>query len=178
MLKRISISLFALSLAAASAAFAEGKASDTDAKAMKNLAEANLAEIEAGKLAADKASSDQVKQFGKQMVEDHTKMLDDLKQLAQSKGVDLPGTPGMEERARTTALRLKSGQDFDKAYMSDMVKDHQKDVQETGELAQKVSDPQLKQAVEDAHAKIQEHLAMAKRIEGSTSSSAGGTSSH
>jgi putative membrane protein len=175
MLKRISISLAALSLAAASAAFAQGKISDDDAKAMKNLAEANLAEIQAGKLAADKAQSPQVKQFGSRMVQDHTQMLDELKQLAQAKGVELPGSPGMGDKAHELGLRTKSGHDFDKEYMQDMVKDHEKDVQETGELAQKVSDPQLKQAVQKAHGKIQEHLAMAKQI--AASASAGGTSS-
>src|SRR5690242_153047 len=120
MLRRISLPLLALSFAA-SAALAQGKVSDTDAKAMKNLAEANLAEIEAGKLAADKAQSPQVKQFGQRMVEDHTKMLDDLKQLAQEKAVELPGSAGMGDRAHTLALRTKSGEDFDKAYMQNMV---------------------------------------------------------
>jgi putative membrane protein len=144
---------------------------------MKNLAEANLAEIEAGKLAADKAQSPQVKQFGQRMVEDHTKMLDDLKQLAQEKAVELPGSAGMGDRAHTLALRTKSGEDFDKAYMQNMVEDHQKDVQETAELAKSVDDPQLKSAIEKAHGKIQEHLAMAKRIEKSASAGASSGSS-
>lgn len=170
------ISLVALSLAAASAAFAQGKLSDSDAKAMKNLAEANLAEIEAGKLAADKAHSAQVKQFGQRMADEHGKMLDELKKLADAKGVELPGSAGMGDRAHTLALRTKSGEDFDKAYMSEMVKDHEKDVKETGELAQQVSDPQLKSALGKAHATIQKHLATAKQIAGAQSSASGGTS--
>lgn len=164
MVRTLCISIAALSLMTASAAFAEGKVSDTDAKAMKNLAEANLAEIGAGKLAADKASSPQVKQFGQRMVDDHTKMLDDLKQLAQSKGVELPGSPGMGDKAHELGLRSKSGKDFDKEYMSEMVKDHEKDVKETADLAQKVKDPELKSAIEKAHGKIQQHLAMAKQV--------------
>jgi putative membrane protein len=175
MLKRIFLSTAALSFLAASLAFGQAKVSETDANAMKKLAEANLGEIEAGKLAADKAQSAQVKQFGQRMVDDHSKMLDQVKQLARSKGVDLPGTPAMEERGRMLALRMKSGQDFDKEYMADMVKDHEKDVQETADLARQVSDPQLKSAIEQAHGKIQEHLAMAKQIAGSQGSASGGT---
>ena len=117
MLKRFTLSVAAVSLVAAGTVFAQSKMSEDDTKAMKNIAEANLAEIEAGKLAADKASSPQVKQFGERMVKDHTQMLDDLKKLAQSKGVELPGSAGMGDRAHTLALRTKSGQDFDKAYM-------------------------------------------------------------
>lgn len=173
MRSRLALPVAILSLVA-SAAFAEGRMSDNDTKAMKNLAEANLAEIEAGKLAADKAQNPQVKQFGQRMVKDHGQMLDELKKLAQQKGVELPGSAGMGDRAHTLTLRTKSGQDFDKAYMSDMVKDHEKDVKETGELAQQVGDPQLKSAIQKAHAKIQEHLTMARQIE--SSASAGGTS--
>ena len=176
MLTRVAIPLVALSLAVASAAFAEGKVNDSDAKAMKNLAEANLTEIEAGKLAADKAQSPQVKQFGNRMVKDHTQMLDELKKLAQAKGVELPGSAGMGDRAHLVALRTKSGQDFDKAYMSDMVKDHEKDVKETADLAQSVSDPELKAALGKAHAKIQEHLAMAKQVAGAAGAAAGSSS--
>ena len=164
MIRNLAISIAALSLIAASAAFAEGKVNDSDAKAMKNLAEANLAEIAAGKLAADKASSSAVKQFGQRMVDDHTKMLDDLKQLAESKGVELPGSAGMGDKAHELALRSKSGKEFDQEYMSEMVKDHEKDVKETAELAQKAKDPELKSAIEKAHGEIQQHLAMAKKV--------------
>jgi hypothetical protein len=46
-------------------------------------------------------------------------------------------------------------------------------VQETADLARQVSDPQLKSAIEQAHGKIQEHLAMAKQIAGSQGASGG-----
>ena len=168
--------LAATSLFALTSAFAEGKMSDADAKAMKKLAEANQAEIATGKLAVDKAKNPQVKQFGQRMVDDHTKMLDELKKLAEAKGVSLPGSPAMEDRASAIKLRTRSGDNFDKDYMSEMVKDHEKDVQETQQLASSVQDPQLKSAIQSAHSKIQEHLAMAKQIAGSQGA-AGGTSS-
>ena len=168
--------LAATSLFALTSVFAEGKMSDADAKAMKKLAEANQAEIATGKLAVDKAKNPQVKQFGQRMVDDHGKMLDELKKLAQAKGVSLPGSPAMEDRASAMKLRTRSGDNFDKDYMSEMVKDHEKDVQETQQLAGSVQDPQLKSAIQSAHSKIQEHLAMAKQIAGSQGA-AGGTSS-
>jgi putative membrane protein len=171
---RILIALSALALAGT--VFAEGKVSDADARAMKKLAAANLAEINAGKLAADKAKSAEVKKFGQQMVEDHGKMLDELKKLASAKGVSLPGTPDMEERAKTLKLRAE-GESFDKDYMSEMVKDHQKDVQQTADLAKSIKDPQLKSAVEKAHSKIRQHLATAQKIAGSQGAAAGATQS-
>lgn len=169
----IALAAFALS----GAAFAQGgKVDPADARAMKKLAAASLAEIDAGKLAAEKAKSPAVKQFGQKMVDDHTQMLDDLKKLAQEKDVSLPGTPDMEDRAKALKLRATSGDSFDKDYMSEMVKDHEKDVQETAGLAESAKDPQLKAAIEKAHAKIEEHLAMAKKIAGSESAASGASS--
>lgn len=140
------------------------RVSMADKTFIKKAAQGGLAEVELGKLATEKASNEEVKKFGQRMVDDHTKMLDDLKQLAQSKGVELPGSPGMGDKAHELGLRSKSGKDFDKEYMSEMVKDHEKDVKETADLAQKVKDPELKSAIEKAHGKIQQHLAMAKQV--------------
>src|SRR4051794_40796246 len=48
-------------------------------------AQAGLAEVAAGKLAASNGGSDAVKKFGEQMVQDHGKANDQLKQIAQAK---------------------------------------------------------------------------------------------
>ncbi len=136
----------------------------SDAAAMKKLAGANLAEVEAGKLAASKAQSEDVKKFGQQMADDHEQMLEDLKKLADARGVKLPEQAPAKERAKMKALEKLSPAQFDKRYMSEMVKDHQKDVKETADIANKAKDPELKAAVEDANAKIRDHLKMAQQV--------------
>src|SRR5690349_2465826 len=97
-----SLVLFAfVSLAGAAdkaAGDAGGKLARADASAMKKLAGANLAEIEAGKLAASRAQNAEVKKFGQHMVDEHSKMLDDLKKLADAKGVKLPDSPAATEK--------------------------------------------------------------------------------
>ncbi len=93
------------------------KLNQTDERMMKQLAEANLAEISAGKLAQDKAQSEEVKSFAKKMVDDHTKALDDLKQLAQAKGVTLPTEPDKQHMAMEKKLQALSSDKFDKQYL-------------------------------------------------------------
>jgi putative membrane protein len=148
---------------------------DADAGAMKKLAWHNLAEIEAGKLAASKAESPRVKEFGQRMVDDHGKMLEDLRKLATTKGVQLPDRVGMREQAEMMKLKTASGSDFDRRFMAQMVKDHEKDVQETADLAAKAQDAEFKSAVQQANGKIKEHLQLARDVAGSSASS-GGTS--
>ncbi|HYL91068.1 MAG TPA: DUF4142 domain-containing protein [Burkholderiales bacterium] len=172
------LSVFAIAALVTTPAFAQIMKSDqkidnADAAAMKQLAQANLNEIDAGKTAASKAQSPQVKQFAQKLVGDHTQMLNDLKTLAQKKSVALPESVSLKDKAQMEMMKRASGADFDKKYMDEMVKDHQKDLQDTQDLIGKAKDPDFKAAVEKAHARISEHLQMAQRI--ASASAAGST---
>lgn len=84
--------------------------------------------MELGQLAADKASSPDVKEFAQRMVKDHSQANDQLKQIAMKKGVTLPTSPSAKNEVTKNKLSRLSGDAFDQAYMSDMVKDHKKDI--------------------------------------------------
>ena len=173
------VSLFAAGALVAMPAFAQLKSDqkidNADAAAMKQLAQANLNEIAGGKAAASKAQSPDVKKFAQKMVDDHTQMLNDLKTLARQKSVSLPESGSLKDKAQMTMMERSSGAEFDKKYMEEMVKDHQKDLKEVQDLAAKTKDAQFKAALQKASGKIGEHLQLAQRI--ASSSAAGATSS-
>ena len=177
---RTLVSLFAAAALITTPAFAQilkqsdQKIDNVDAAAMKQLAQANLNEIEGGKAAASKAQSPDVKKFAQKMVDDHTQMLNDLKTLAQQKGVALPESASIKDMAQMKLMERSSGAEFDKKYMEEMVKDHQKDAKEAQDLVAKAKDPDFKAAVQKASTKINEHLQLAQRI--ANSSAAGATS--
>jgi len=158
------LTALALTTALSTSAFAQNKMDNDDISAMKQLAQADLSEIAAGKTAAEKAQSPDVKKFGQKMVDDHTKMLADLRALAKKKSVALPQDPDMKDMAQMKIMEHKSGAEFDKDYMEHMVKDHEKDVKDTENIAAKAKDPQFKSAVQQANAKIREHLQLAQRV--------------
>src|SRR5437764_7785436 len=139
------VSLFTVGALVSMPAFAqlksEQKIDNADAAAMKQLAQANLNEIEGGKAAASKAQSPDVKQFAQKMVDDHTQMLNDLKSLAQQKGVSLPESASLKDMAQMKLMERSSGAEFDKKYMDEMVKDHQKDAKDVQDLVGKAKDP-------------------------------------
>jgi len=141
-----------------------GNEAKGDAKRMQKLAQDNLAEIEAGKLAADKAQDPQVKQFAQRMVDDHTKMLDDLKKLAQSKHVDLPTAPDAKHQKLMSKLQSLSGDKFDREYMRAMVKDHRDTLKQVQRTAKSAKDADLKNSAQQAAPEIQDHLKMAQDI--------------
>ena len=158
------ITVLALSAALSAPAFAQNKMDNGDISAMKQLAQANLSEIAAGKTAAEKAQSPDVKKFGQKMVDDHTKMLEDLRSLAKKKNVALPQDADVKDMAQMKVMEHKSGAEFDKAYMEHMVKDHEKDLKDVQNIAGKAKDPEFKAAVQKAEPKIKEHLALAQRL--------------
>ena len=90
-----------------------------------------------------------------------------MKKLASQKGVRLPERIGAREQADLLRLKALSGERFDRSYMADMLKDHEKDEKETHEIAAITQDPDLKKAVQEANAKIREHLRLARQVESS-----------
>src|SRR3954469_8337037 len=129
------------------AAEGDKKLASKDSKFIMNAATGGEMEVALGKVAAAKGSSDDVKKFGQQMVEDHTKANDELKQLAQSKGLDLKKAEDKavkQESKEEGSLSKKDGADFDKAYMKMMVKDHEDDVKEFEKASKDAEDADVK----------------------------------
>ena len=142
----------------------KGGLSQQDMRRFTSIAQANLAEIECGKLALDKAKSPEVKDFAKHMVEDHGRMLEENKQMADKKGAKMPETPNKEQQAAKAKLEKMSGEDFDRAYANQMVQDHQKALKLVQDTAKNAKDAELKGAAQKAAPQVEKHLQMAKGL--------------
>ena len=140
--------------------------SKSDEDFAKKAAAGGMMEVDLGQLAASKATSQDVKDFGNRMVTDHGKAGDELKSLASQKGLTLPSTASAEETKTSNDLSKKTGAAFDKAYMSDMVKDHEKDAKEFEKASKTLKDPDLKSWATKTLTVVQDHLKMAKDVNG------------
>jgi putative membrane protein len=130
----------------------------------KKAAVGGMAEVELGRLATEKASSARVKEFGQRMVDDHSKANDQLKQVASAEGIELPSEIDAKTKATIDKLSKLSGAEFDKAYMADMVKDHEHDVAEFAKAA-KHSDSPVGSFAEKTLPTLRDHLKMAQDVE-------------
>ena len=77
-----------------------------------------------GRTALTRSHNRHVQQFTAQMIPDHTKANQELKQLAASKGVRLPRRPNAHQRRIIRRLSRLSGRHFDCAYMAVQVRAH------------------------------------------------------
>src|SRR5262249_25675582 len=142
-----------------------GQLSESDYRFLEKAARGGLEEVELGQLAQQKGTSQPIRSFGQRMVTDHTKLNNELKQIASQKGATIPGELSHHENSTIKHLQNESGADFDKAYAKDMVKDHRKDLKEFQTAAQKVSDPDLRTFAQKAVSTLQEHLGMAENLD-------------
>jgi putative membrane protein len=137
---------------------------DADKAFVKKALGGSMAEVEMGKLALQKSNNEQVKQFGQKMVDDHGKMIDQMKPAAEAMGVKVPDQPPAGEMKKMEKMKALSGDAFDQAYIKDMVADHKKDDKEFKQEAQYTKNPQLKELVTQADQTIEEHLHMAQQL--------------
>jgi putative membrane protein len=128
-------------------------------------ASGGLAEVELGRLGADHAANPDVKKFGQRMVDDHGKANDELSGILRHKGLEAPMTLKGQEKSTYERLSKLNGAAFDRAYMEDMVKDHEKDVKEFEKEATSGKDPDLKAFADRTLPTLQDHLKMAKETQ-------------
>jgi putative membrane protein len=128
-------------------------------------AQGGMAEVQLGNLAKARAHSQEVKDFGQRMVTDHTKVNDQLKQIAAKTGMTLPTGLDAKDQATYDRLSKLSGVEFDRAYMRDMVSDHRGDVAEFRHESEHGANPDLKGFATATLPVLEEHLKLAESTE-------------
>jgi putative membrane protein len=132
----------------------------TDTSFYEQALTAGDKEIAAAKL-AEKNGGDKVKDFAKMLVTDHTAMGKKVKDAAGT-SVTEPTTP-----PDTSALDGKTGKDFDKAFVDQMVTDHQNAVALFDNASKNASTDKAKKLASDALPKLQKHLDEAQKLQAS-----------
>ena len=165
---KTSVLLFAAALFAATSAFAQAP---NDAQIAAIVVTANQVDVDAGKLAESKGASADVRDFGKQMVTDHTavnKQATDLaKKLkltpednATSKSLKAEGDKNLAE------LKKLSGAAFDKAYIDHEIAYHEQVIGAIkSTLIPNAKNAELKQLLETGLPLFEGHLEHAKQIQ-------------
>ncbi len=150
--------------------------SRSDQKMVKDMAMANLAEIETGRMAQTKSQNEQVKNFAQQMIDDHTKALAEVQQLAQAKGVALPTELDRTHKRRAEKLAALSGDAFDRAYMTQSgLADHKKTHGLLKRAQSRAKDPDVKALAARTMPIVDQHLNSAQELHKNTARGSGAT---
>jgi putative membrane protein len=139
-------------------------ASPQDKMFAKKALAGGMAEVQLGQLALTKSNSEDVKKFAQTMIDDHTKLNDQMKPIAAEIGVQPPAGLMPKDKKVLTMLQGLSGDDFDKAYIKDMLKDHKEDNRDFEMEASSGQFPAEKEAAMQGDQVIKTHLQMAEQL--------------
>jgi putative membrane protein len=143
---------------------ASGQPSAMDKMFVKKALQGGMAEVQLGQLTLQKSNNDQVKQFAQRMIDDHTKLGEQMKPVAQQLGVSDPNDVSKKDKSTMAKLQALSGSAYDEAYIRDMVKDHKQDLSDFQTEASSGQDQTVKDAANQGSKVIAQHLQMIQQI--------------
>jgi len=123
-----------------------------------------LAELNVSQIGLQRATDPELKRFSQQMVDEHTKMNQELLTLTARKRISIP--QGIDARAQFCAESLAglTGPEFDKCYAKAQLVIHMDSVAMFKAEAERGQDPDIKALAAKALPKIEEHLQAIKPI--------------
>ncbi len=147
-------------LCCGASALAQGDTMAQDKMFVYKATQGSMDEIAAAKMALKKSKNDDVKMFAQKMVDDHTKLIADMKPYADQMRVTPPTKMSKEDQIESQRLASMTGEKFDKEYVTAMVADHHKDLGDFKHEADTTSNADLKATVTSGEAVIQQHTDM------------------
>lgn len=138
-----------------------------EADFMVKAANGGMTEVQAAQVAQQKATNDDVKKFATKMVEDHSKLNDQLKSLAGKLNITIPSAIDGDSKAMIDKLNNTKSVDFNKTFMDMMVDAHDKDVDMFQKASGDVANPDVHNFITSALPTLQSHQQMAKKIQAS-----------
>ena len=141
-----------------------GQPSMMDKAFVTKALQGGLTEVQLGQLTLQKSENPQVKEFAQKMIDDHTRLGDQMKPIAKQLGVSVPDQPSKKDRQLIAKMQSLSGPVYDQAYVKDMVKDHKQDLSEFQAEASNGQDPTVKDAANQGSKVISQHLQMAQQL--------------
>jgi putative membrane protein len=140
---------------------ASSQLASSERQFLQKAAKGSMAEIELGKLAQERGQSGDVKQLGQNLVQDHSKALDEMRQIAQSKNVTLSEELDSKHKKTYDRLSKLSGEEFDRAFLKEVQREHERDIAEFKKQSQKAKDEEVKDFASRTLPALQQHHQMA-----------------
>ncbi|GIZ10198.1 DUF4142 domain-containing protein [Flavobacterium sp. UMI-01] len=122
-------------------------------------------EMALGKLALQKGLSKEVRDYGKMLVADNTKSMEEAKALSNKITVTMPDENAEMNNENYNKLKAQSGMDFDKLFVEVIVQEQEKALDKMTEISQKAKDNDLQLWASRQVIGLTTHYEQAKKIQ-------------
>ena len=133
---------------------------------MMSASQSDAYEVDAGRTAAVQSRDERVRAFAQEMILDHSRTSEELRQAAMTSGLPLT-EPGLssDQAKLLSSLQSLRGQEFDRAYARQQTLAHAQAVAVAESFAAAGLDPNLRKAATSALPMIRDHLKKARELE-------------
>lgn len=131
---------------------------------VNQAASGGMLEVQSSKVALSQLRDPSVQNFAQMMVDDHQKANDELKQIAQKKGLSVPSDLQGQQRQMLDQLQgLPAGQ-LGAQFAQIQVQAHHKTIELFQRAVRDLQDPDLKEFAQKTLPTLQKHLDQAKQL--------------
>jgi putative membrane protein len=132
---------------------------------MKESASGSMMEVQLADVAMQKTQNQEVRNLAQTIKTDHEQLNSQMEQLAQQKQVMLSDSLMDDHRKKVEDLQQKSANEFDKAYVDMMVKDHKDDIDKYEKMRDDTQDSDLQALINNSIPVLQKHHDQAKQLQ-------------
>lgn len=163
----VALALLAFAAGAVNLGAADNKSSvnDADQKFIKTAGESGMGEVKIATLGTQKAERADVKEFATMLVNDHTKVNEELAGLAKAKGVELSAVISADASDDFKALEKESGAGFDKAFLAQMKDSHEASIANFEDAEKNAADGDVKAWASKTLPALRHHLDKVKELQ-------------
>jgi putative membrane protein len=128
--------------------------------------QSSLAEVHLGKLASERAQDPSARNFAQRMVEDHSKMIEELRKVAKQRTMTLSDILKASDQNEALQLSKLSGAMFDSRYRKWALRDHKTFVKQVKKEAKSGKDEAIRGFADKTLPIAQQHLGMVQLLAG------------
>lgn len=133
-------------------------------KFVKNAIQCNMFEHEAAKLVSEKAPNEQVKQFAQKLAEDHQQAIEQIKQVAQGRQIEVPNKMENWQQEKLQTMRELEPETLQNLFLFATVGGHHTNILMHKYAAQKAQENDIKTLATRQIPTLQQHLQQATRL--------------
>lgn len=150
-----------------SSSAARNGVTSADRAFLQEVSKDNLAEVKTAKMVEQKTNDRAIRDYAKNLVNDHTKAEQQLSTVATSLGVTLPRQLDARQTAAYAHLKSLSGKQLDVAFVKDNLRDHKSDIRKFDQQLQNSRSSAVKNYAAAQLPHLQDHIRIAEDLAGS-----------
>jgi putative membrane protein len=137
--------------------------SSEDKNFILEAADARMMDWAEGNLAVEKGTTSKHRQYGKRLMRDHSRLMEEIKALASAKSIVLSEVISEEKTEDLTKLKACSGETFDRRFRRMIIQDHKRDIDEFMRASES-TDPEIREFAKRHLPTLEQHLQAARDL--------------